>query len=298
MTVHLEGMGLQGALLAHRLHMYGVEFTWHDIDAPICAWKASTGAIYPADSTNHGPDRECWKVWKSWYEHGYFDAKHLEKSSGLVFCTQNPPHKGEYDSTEVAGGLRLGLEPSFHFNAQRFVPCMRKQFAEQRLDEAPQGKPLIITHGFGQRLHHTYWGWTRLVELDYPDELQRDGLRPAFYLRPTRFEMAYAYPVAGTKWFYAGSNIIKQRKGKERQLEVQPKYDLWKSRFERFSGGRVKVTAESCFITGWRPAAAEEDTAWVRRKGLVLTLRPLWNSGIRHFPAQWAAVANQLGLVP
>ncbi len=296
MHVHLEGMGLQGALLAHRLAMYGVPFTWHDTDVEHTAWKASTGAIYPADSENHGPDRECWKVWKSWYEAKQFDVEHLEKSAGLVFLTNKPPHGGQYAWTTVKGDLKRGLEPSFHLNAQTFVPAMRDRFEHLR-SGPPSAAPhiYIVTHGWGERFSHAYWGWTRLVQLDRHEKFGQ--LRPAFYLRPHRFLMAYAYPVPGTRWWYAGSNIIKQKAGKLKELEAAPKYEKWKAAFEELGEGMVKVTEEGPFLTGWRPAAADSDEAWVRRKGNRLLLRPLWNSGIRHFPKQWAGVAAQLGLI-
>lgn len=295
-------MGLQGALLAHRLHQYGVQFTWHDTDAQHTAWKASTGAIYPADSTNHGPDREAYNIWHSWYESGQFDKAHLERSSGLVFCTKKPPHKGDYPFTELGGNLRQGSQSSFHLNAQAFVPAMRQQFSSARVEAAARPSAeycdrYVITHSWSHRLDRTYWGWTRLVELTHPAEWQRNG-HPAFYFRPSRFVMAYAYPVAGTKWFYAGSSIIQQKLGKLRDLDPKPKYEKWKGTIDALSQGRVKVVSEGEYLTGWRPAAAPTDEAWVRRRGNVLTLRPLWNSGIRHFPAQWVGIAAQLGLVP
>jgi hypothetical protein len=296
--VHLEGMGLQGALLAHTLARYGVPFTWNDTDATICAWKASTGAIYPADSTNHGPDREAYNVWRSWYQHSYFDRNHLEQSGGLVFCTKKPPHGGKYAFQEIAPSLRLGEEPSFHLNAQTFVPAVRERFKDCRKPQGHAHDIRIVTHSWGERHHHSYWGWTRLVGLKTMRILQpSEHLRPAFYFRPTRFVMAYAYPVPGTEWYYAGSNIMKQAKGKEHELPLTPKYERWKKAFEECSQGLAHVRDEGPYLTGWRPAAADDDTAWVRRKGLTLTLRPLWNSGIRHFPMQWAGVAPQLGLI-
>lgn len=299
MRIHLEGMGLQGALLAHRLHQYGVPFTWHDIDAKHTAWKASTGAIYPADSTNHGPDRETWKVWRSWHAAGQFDRSHLERSSGLVFCTKQPPHKGAYEFQELGDGLRRGLEPSFHFNAQTFVPAMRSKFAPFKT-MIPQINVdrYVITHGWGKRLDRAYWGWTRLVQLNFSG-LQVGGERPAFYFRPNRYLMAYAYPVPGTPWYYAGSSIIQQRVGKFRDLEVPGKYAKWKENFESIAQGKVVISQEGDYLTGWRPAASPEDEAWVRvGRANVITLRPLWNSGIRHFPAQWQGLAPLLGLVP
>jgi hypothetical protein len=304
LSVHLEGMGLSGALLAHRLAIYGVPFTWHDIDAPITAWKASTGAIYPAGAINHGPDKFCYDVWKSWYEAGQFSAAHLEKSTGFVFCTKNPPHKGDYHHERWAGDhLSMGI-PSYHLNGQSFVQAMRDNFAHCRVESGlselarrDTSRPYIVTHGWGLRLGHAYWGWTRLVELNNPPVALEDGCRPSFYFRPDRFSMAYAYPVPGTNWYYAGSSIIKQKLGRFKELDPVAKYERWKRIFEKHGEGFVTVGKEGPFLTGWRPAAREEDEAWVRVRGRVLTLRPLWNSGIRHFPQQWAGIAPCLGLI-
>lgn len=297
MTVHLEGMGLQGALLAHRLSMYGMPFTWHDTDAPHCAWKASTGAIYPAGAINHGPDQECYDVWKAWYEHGYFERSHLERSAGFVFCTKNPPHKGTYAHQEYAGdNLRIGA-PSYHLNAQAFVEAMRNQhYLKRHKGPNTNVSTYIITHGWGQRLAFAYWGWTRKVRITATFD-RVNGERAAFYFRPNRFSMAYAYPIPGSNYYYAGSSILKQRLGKFHDLDPVPKYERWKRIFEEQGAGHVKVAEEGDYLTGWRPAAAETDTAWVRVRSGLITLRPLWNSGIRHWPKQWAGVANRLGLI-
>jgi hypothetical protein len=300
LSVHIEGMGLQGALLAHRLHMYGVPFTWDDLEAERTAWKASTGAIYPATSTKFGPDKECWQVWKAWYEAGQFDRAHLEKSAGMIFATKNPPHEGKYGVDEFDFGIKRGQMESYHLNAQAFVPATRARFADRRVAPAvgkANAKYHIVAHGWGERLAYAYWGWTRLVELEYPEQYDRNGTRPAFYFRPNKYVMAYAYPVAGTPWFYSGSSIIKQRLGAFKPLDMPTKYIRWASVFTELAQGQVRIVKEGNFIEGWRPAAAETDTSWARKRGRVITLRPLWNNGIRHFPRQWAGVAELLGLV-
>lgn len=299
-------MGLYGSLLAHRLALYGVPFTWHDSDAKVVAWKASTGAIYPAGAENHGPDKMCYDIWKSWFEAGHFADTHLERSTGFVFCTKNPPHKGAYEHWAWAGNLRMGA-PSYHLNSQAFVEASRNRFNDCWVDaptayskelnakKGALGQKYIRAHSFTERLDRYYWGWTRLVKLDVNPDASR---RPAFYFRPDRFRMAYAYPMAGTDWYYAGSNIIQQKLGKERDLDPVPKYERWKSIFEEYGQGHVKVGEEGQFLTGWRPAAAKDDTTVIRVRKGVITMRPLWNSGIRHFPQQWIGLALQLGLVP
>lgn len=302
MSVHIEGMGLQGALLAHRLHLHGVPFTWDDEDAEHTAWKASTGAIYPADSTKFGPDRECWQVWKSWYEANQFaEGAFLEKTSGLIFSTKNPPHLGTYGYDELGNDLKRGHDESYHFNAQTFVPFIREKFAARRVPPdvgKANCKVHIVAHSWGERLAFAYWGWTRLVSLEYPQSWDQGSHRPAFYFRPNKYVMAYAYPVPGTHFWYAGSSIIKQKIGAFKPLDMPSKYERWKANFEALSRHTVQIGYEGPYLQGWRPAGSAEDTAWARKRGKVVTLRPLWNNGIRHFPRQWIGVASTLGLVP
>lgn len=307
MRIHVEGMGVSGALLAVQLERHGVDFTWHDTEQKVSAWRASTGAVYPANSEKFGPDWACWQVWQRWYHEGLYDP-HTERANFWFGHKGRPPHEGRYPVHEPASehGLRQAVPSSFHVNAQSLVPWARERYSHRRLPTAPGDEShLIISHGWGRRLGHVYWGWAALIELAYDRSVYGAGdRRPALYLRPSRVEMAYAYPVPGTPYWYAGSSIIKQRLEGIKELEVEGKYQRWLRLLERYSGGAMEIVGRSEVLQGWRPAAAVEDTAWLRvapmprgRVGTVMTLRPLWNSGIRHFPKQWAAVAAQLGIV-
>lgn len=302
MRVHIEGMGLTGSMLATMLWRNEVDFTWHDSRDPRVAWQASTGAIYPSGSHKFGPDEECREVWAQWHEQDIFDG--ATEEARFVYSTKSPPHGGKYAREQMESGLWLAGPSSYHLNAQLLVPKTRELFAggEMRPCDAPGPDDVdwyIVGHGWGRRLGHTYWGWTRLVELDYDRSLYQlngEERRPAFYFREGRFIMAYAYPVPGTPYWYAGSSIIKQPTMGRKSLDMQAKYDRWKANFERLAAGSVTVAQEGEFIEGWRPAAKEDDDAWTRVRGNVISVRPLWNSGIRHFPKQWAGVAQTLGL--
>lgn len=297
MRVHIEGMGVNGCLLAHLLHQYGVEFTWHDTYEERVAWQASTGAIYPSGSTKFGPDMECLYIWVNWHSEQVFGD--TTEQSPYVFSTKAPPHQGRYEFGPCGDGLNVALPQSIHLNAQRLVVWTRAAFADKEISAESAWHQAcdfyIRAHGWGDRLGHVYWGWTRLVTLKY-DESWFGALRPCFYFREGRYIMAYAYPVPGTPYWYAGSSIIKQRADRRRSLEMEHKYARWRENFERLGNGFVTVDEEADFIEGWRPAASPEDEAWIRRSGNVLTVRPLWNSGIRHFPKQWAGIAQQLGI--
>lgn len=297
MRVHIEGFGITGCLLARTLEYLGVNFTWCDADAPFTAWKASTGAIYPAGdpASDCALGHEGWRYWAlsdrfkdpAWLEFGEYRFNHKQ-----------PPHGGKYALKERDEfGIAHAMPMSFHFNAQLMVPETRERYAGLRLEGArPKGSQVVVAHGFGERFTHAYWGYTRLVQLEYNRSTGcGSDLRPAFYFREGRFVMAYAYPVAGTPWWYAGSKIIKQKAGKLKSLSMEPKYALWRRDFERLGNGAVQVTREGEFIEGWRPARS--DSAWVTRDAQSrILVPPLWNSGIRHFPVVLKGVLNELGL--
>jgi hypothetical protein len=298
-VIHLEGMGINGALIARLLRERDIDFTWSDIDSPVSAWQASTGIIYPGGSTKFGPDAACYDVWRRWQRDPLL-SDFLELAT-YFFNHKNAPHEGPYKpSLPSEHGLRCSDQfPSIHLNAQRLVRFTREGLADRRVATAPEGSRVIRTHGFTERCTHVYWGWTVLVSLGYDRAVyDLQGRRPSIYLRDwTR--MAYAYPVPGTPYWYAGSSLIKQKISGARELEVAPKFQTWRSLFNRLSGGAFEVLEQHSTLTGYRPCAAAEDLDWVRvASDGTITLRPLWNSGVRHHPYQWLSVCLALGIDP
>jgi len=287
-------MGIVGSILAWHLLNAGRSFTWHDIDAKVRAWTASTGAIYPSGDVFDAMNYEVWSDWchgeAPWER---FIGRHYE-TSGWWYCTKSAPHGAKGKPVARFGMLHRGPAPSMHFNAQSFVPATRAYFQKMRREGTPSGARKVITHGFSQRLDHYVWGWTRKVKLDWtalrPYERHE---RAAVYLRRGRFVMAYAYPIPGEPWWYAGSNLIVQKKA--RSLVIPPKYETWKRNFEELSGGAVRIVEEGPFIEGWRPAGADLDGDLVREMDGALVLKPFWNSGIRHSPLTMRAAMDALG---
>ena len=294
MKIHIEGMGISGCLLAVLLDRQGHTISWHDTDIQRVAWPACTGAIYPAGSLKFGPDWDCYEVWARWFKEGIF-YPFIERAN-YWFAHQKPPHQGRYQfEGPTKHGLRMAVPPSFHLNAQKLVPWVRYHFSANQKPKPKDVDLYVISHGFGKRLSHVYWGWTRIVSLDYDTSVYGcREFRPAFYFRPNKFVMAYAYPVPHSwdEW-YAGSSIYKQPANKRRCLEIEPKFERWLEQFLKLSGGAVRVYKAGAMFEGWRPAAADND--WVRSEGRkVVSLRPLWNSGIRHFPEQWRQLGARL----
>jgi len=296
LRVHVEGMGLTGSLLAWWLERWGCDWTWHDTEAPVTAWRASTGAIFPA-GTRGSVDYETHAAWASWLTaRGAVYPRRFFEPATYWFNHKHPPHHGRYDCLAVGRhGLQRAEPLSYHLNAQTFVKATRRQFAKQRLPGAAfSASVTVVAHGFGKRLHHVVWGWTVPVELSYPTYMS-GARRPCLYLREGRFVMAYAYPMPGTdpRTWYAGSSLIHQRE--PRELEVQPKFDRWRRLVKTLSRGAVKVLSYGGPRQGWRPAEAEPHCApRVRRRGNVLEVPPLWHSGIRWFPAVLSMLENEL----
>lgn len=321
MRVHLEGMGITGSLLALCLERAGVDFTWDDANSPLAAWQASTGAVYPTGRTG-SIDRWTYERWVEWVRSDRFASTYpyswLE-SCAYWFNHKAPPHEGPGQVTREVGGWMRGTEhAAIQINAQRLVPIVRDRFKEKRRESRDTKRLRIVAHGFSARRTHCYWGWTRLVGLDIASSVKALSLgrRASIYFRDGRFNMAYAYPVPGdaSRW-YAGSSLIKQLRGGERSLEIEPKYERWKQTLERVSGGLLRVVAEGDMLEGWRPAsedvptgtepvrphlydAADQMRPWVKLMTLSesLVVPPLWNSGIRHFPLVWAQIARALNV--
>ncbi len=298
LRVHVEGMGITGSLLAYHLESWGCNWTWHDADAPATAWKASTGAIFPAGKPG-SLDWECWRVWAEWLNgKSPYPRQHFEPAR-YWFNHVQPPHHGSYEFFEAGKhGLKHAGPTSFHLNAQTFVPATRRRFKARNLERVPRYDVYVIAHGFSQRLHHVVWGWTVPVKLKLPHYMC-DSLRPAVYLRKGRFVMAYAYPIPGTEFWYAGSSLIRQPRPAE--LEVELKLLRWKENFEELSGGALKVTEARLdgALQGWRPAEADPhcEPKVKAFAGKRLAVPPLWHSGIRHFPRVLQQLQAELGRV-
>lgn len=293
--IHIEGMGVLGSLLALKLDHAGIKFTWSDADAEHTAWKACTGAIYPCGE----PESVDWLAYNLWRDELSKPtwtkpvSRHFERAV-YVFNHQRPPHDGRYEFSNLGNSdLRFPLVySSYHVNAQTLVPAVRKRFADRRTDgialQGGKDRPRVIAHGFTEKMTHAYWGWTRMVELDYKFKLSD---RPAFYFRQGRYVMAYAYPAPGTPYWYAGSSLIMQHNLKP--LQMEPKFERWQEFFEMLSGDtvRVKRTRSGEFLQGWRPAEANPDVYWDKRKKII-RMPSLWNSGVRHAPYYIEAVTE------
>jgi hypothetical protein len=290
-------MGVVGSLLAWQLLQRKVPFTWNDAETNINAWSASTGCIYPSGDPL---DTIAYNVWKNWVASPPWRVPGMVETSGYWFCTKSAPNGLKGGIEAQVGPLRRSTFPAMNFNAQAFVAMTRKMFAMKRLTySAPRAKKVVVTHGFGERLHHYVWGWHRKVRLRFHEDLVNAEFckRMTISLTRGRFVMAYAYPMPGyPEWYYAGSDRVVQKTAKE--LEVLPKYEAWRRNFTSLSGGLIEIMEEGGIAQGWRPAGRPDDDAMVMeltgRFGSVL-VKPQRGNGVRHAPLVCRAVMTALG---
>lgn len=302
MRVHIEGMGILGSLIAWNLHMNGYQIAWSDryLDQNppgTQAWKASTGLVYPSGDAFDQQQYQRWFDWMDGKEVGVAFRPEWVERGAYWFSSKHPPHQGKYAITSDLGRIRCGVLPSFHLNAQRFVEDTRAYFHQERTGSRwAQAAAVIRAHGFTERMAHTIWGWTVKVSLKlHPSVLDASGgKRPMLYLRKGRFIVAYANPVPGTNWWYAGTSLITQKPGKARSLEIEPKFATWERHLAETCGPLASVVGVGPLLQGWRPVSAQKDAPFATRERDVITVKPLWSSGIRHAPAVLDAVMEEL----
>jgi hypothetical protein len=289
-------MGVTGSLIARLLEHSGIPFTWHDIEAEYVAWKAATGAIYPCGK----PGEEDYQQWREWVG-TEFEGESWHELARYWYNHKKAPHAGRLkEAFRTEGGLAVSPVPSIHINSQALVAATRKKYARFRREEPEKDADWsIVAHGFNERMHFAYWGWSCLVGIKHGLPLAGGGvfLRPCLYLRDGKFIMTYAYPVPGSpEAWYAGSCYLRQAPEKMHSLSLYPKYDKWKEHFERLSKGEVTVARQLAEpVEGWRPAmsSGEEDVS-VKSEGNILTVPPLGGSGIRRLPSVWHNVRGVL----
>lgn len=302
---HIEGMGVVGSTVAWTLHNIGVPFTWHDIEWEYNAWEASTSCIFP---TGKAQDMLGYKGWTEWVDGlaPWELTAGAEQQPGLVeacdywYCTKGAPHQSKVKPVSLVREgdttLRLHGLPSMHLHTQKFVRATRRVFADQRISTKEgkakhDGEPdrYIVAHGFNVRMKRVLWGWTAPVTLGIDDRLLAAGryTRPCFYFRPNRYVLCYAFPIAGTSEWYAGSSLIHQETPK--RLHILPKLARWQDDLHKYSGGMLQVQSIGEPVEGWRPSTGKvanegTESLWVRDRRGRLLVQPMFHQGVRWMP--------------
>lgn len=286
--VHIEGMGYLGSLMATRLHQEGIQFTWHDDNRPVSAWRASTGLVSPdGDARSQIELREFAREIKPLL------GRYCEPVT-YCYAQKNPPHGGMYQVDEPYPGVRRALTDAYVVDVPSFVRATRTRFRDQEAKDAG-GFDLLRCHG-GDRIKAQIWGWSAVAKLHGPKALMELD-NPVFYGRVVR-SIAYAYPLPGTDLHRIGSTMVRQTHPKS--LDSLRHLHRWTLNFNQvFPMLTVDLAAPP--VEGWRPAAAPDDALHpeVRHEGprRVLQMPPLAHSGVRWSPSvirEAVEIARQL----
>jgi hypothetical protein len=294
-TVHIQGMGVIGSLLAHVLREERIRFTWSDTEQQHTAWQACTGSVYPTG--------EPWEYenFLRWTEGDFLaDSEAVQRNveqSQWCYNGKNAPHQGAtvgVSTKAEVGPLIISNAQTMQFNMQAIVKETRTQFAKRRTDGYSGDGTLIVTHGSAQADRYV-WGWSVLCRLDFDPELAEVlaelDYRPTFYMRQV-YDMSYLYPYPGRDdLWYGGTSTVNQTT--PRSLDVQAHYKRWKDKVAERSGGLVEVAGglKSSLVEGWRPKASGDlPLAKQIIGGRQILLRPMGGNGVRFFPKMADAV--------
>lgn len=278
--VHILGAGVVGSFLMRALEKENIEFSWFDPDhhsgnSEVCAWKASTGCIFPSGE----------KIDEENYEKFQDSARRLGveyETAEYCFSQNSIPHKANSKKLEVVEEkhqLKFLNKPSFHVNVQEFVKSTRKKYQGRFLQTAPKESLIIQAHGFHEALKTDYrWGWHARAKVQTVD-----GKRYCFNLKEGRFIVGYLYPIPGSDEYYLGTHFLYQKRPKA--VEMKDKHTKMLSHIKNKTDGFVSnIDVDwNSLVVGWRPAyVKEEESPAVLEKDGCLFLRPQMANGLRH----------------
>lgn len=286
MRLHIEGMGVMGCLIGQLLERCEIPFTWNDTDAPVKAWPACTGVIYPS---GHRLDLENHRRWTlaEWMCSGF------REYGRWCYYSAKPPHGGTLVQRGAYKNIKVSEAHTVHINAVRMVEECRRRWRDW--EGTTHGALTIVSHGFTPGIIHRWsWGWTALVELEPSSTLERlcRPYRPCYYMRDG-YVLDYAYPVPGTRYWYAGTTLCTQRAPK--QLDAEPKLLAWTERFSDKIAGAARLTNIGPLRTGWRPVP-KPGAALLHEVDKRLYIRPQYGSALRHWWTTADALADVLTL--
>jgi hypothetical protein len=280
--VHVLGAGVVGSFLMRTLEAEGIDFTWYDPDfdpesspVQLCAWKASTGCIFPSGE----------KTDEKNYEHFEESARRLGveyEVARYCFSQNSIPHRENSKKLLVEkedSGLKFLNLPSFHVNVQNFVQTTRERYRDRFSTGSHTESLNVHAHGFHKALKTDYrWGWHARARLR-----TREPGRFCFNLKEGRFIVGYLYPIPGTEEYYLGTHFLYQREAKE--VEWKDKHLKMLEHIQSKTAGFIESIDVDwdTRVVGWRPAyVKEQESPAVVEKDGVLFLRPQMANGLRH----------------
>lgn len=279
--VHVLGAGLVGCILMRRLEVEEIDFTWMDpdydpeVESPkFCAWKASTGCVYPSGNPTD----------KANYEKFEDSARRLGMEYEVAeycFSQASIPHREKSKELQVVSQeeqLKFLNKPSYHVNVQKFVEDTRHLYRRQFSKEMQLDSQIVHAHGFHTVETTDYrWGWHAKAKVNTPD-----NRRICFNLKEGRFVVGYLYPCPGTDEYYLGTHFIYQKEAKE--LEMKDKHLKMLDHIQSKVGAFADIEVDwDTLVTGWRPAYKDSEELVISRNG-ELFLKPQMANGLRHHP--------------
>lgn len=292
MTLHIEGMGWMGAILALNLDRRGVDFTWNDTDRNRVAWRASNGVVYPDGDAEA---QACKRVWDDWHASGLLAAPTVTPAL-FAYSQKSPPHGGTYKPIHLWSGIHSSPPgEAYIVNVAGAVADARARFADRRVEAPPADATVVVSHGSSERCGGFDWGWTAEARLKLPDAAKRaidqvGGIQ--MYGRVNRFELAHATTVPGSPGTYK-IGTSSQNSPKSRPRAALEQFAKRVEQVERLFPG-VRVLDADSPVQGWRPRNKRpEDTAprWIRGR---LVLAPAGHNGVRLAPRIVAETLNAL----
>lgn len=270
--LHIEGLGVTGALIAEELLERGVDFTWSDTDSPWVAWHASTGCVYPS---GHGDLEAGRQAWRELYMRGRFLG--LVELAPYLFAHKAPPHDGGYPFSR-RGALNLASPHALTVDVEGLVLAVRARIAERRLERSPKNGVVLVAHQTAERGDGYLWGWSARVRFREPDGAPA---RAVYTAKRHRFDNTYAYPVPGSDEWWAGSSLVLQKTPKERS-DLGPLLATWQVNAHALLGlSDVEVLRT---VQGWRPRPRTGDSGRVLRAANRVTMSPAASSGVQLGP--------------
>ena len=274
-TYHIQGMGVLGSMLAHRMVERGINFTWEDNNAEFTAWKASTGLAYPDG------ERKSFAGIQSWLDYAErYGVEHAEvESVPYAFAHKRPPHGGDYN-TEFIGALQVAEPRAAVVNVQQFVLGTRKAMEPMRRTSPDLRSTRIIARPNSVRTDGYLMGWSAPVTFE--SEVTEKVGRAAFYAKAHRYDTTYAYPVPGEPYWLAGSMYRMTRSPKASSpVELYEMYTGWEQN-ARALLGLENVELVGPIRQGWRPRGFKHLSPAPSYSGGTWHMPSLPSSGIRH----------------
>lgn len=293
LKVHFKGFGLVGSLLAWELHQRKIDFSWDDEDKD-CAWKASTGCIYPSGEPFDALNYDLWLKKLTQISDKLNPIEIFFEKVNYGFTQKSIPHGNnskELKVVESIGDVKILNKQSIHMNVQKFVQFTRNFFWANFTKNTEPNVLIIHAHGFHKYRPTDYrWGWS--VACTVSGEVFDKYPRMCLNAKEGRFINAYLYPRPMTNEYYLGTHFIYQKT--QKNLEIGNKVDKIISHIKKVTNNQVEIELAGTPTVGWRPAYVDEFPHAYIQEGREMYVTPKSANGLRHAPSYIKEIADTI----